>query len=83
MIRMTSNPAPVLHLPGVYPAGQQQQDHSDLARDGAILALWHEKKDTSDIASALRMKPADVANRLAWLRDREIQLRDVMKGDRG
>jgi hypothetical protein len=45
-------------------------DHSGIARDGLILALWGEKKDTRDIASALNMREADVANRLAWLRDR-------------
>lgn len=60
----------ILHLPGVYGRGEMKQDHSDLARDGMILALWDKKKDTSDIASALNMRPADVANRLAWLRDR-------------
>jgi hypothetical protein len=59
-----------LHLPGVYSAGEMKQDHSDIARDGVILALWREKKDTSDIASRLNMRPAAVANRLAWLRDR-------------
>lgn len=59
-----------LHLPGVYARGEMKQDHTDIARDGLILALWAEKKDTSDIASALRMRPAAVANRLAWLRDR-------------
>lgn len=70
-----------LHLPGVYSAGQMKQDHTDIARDGLILALWGEKKDTSDIAAELHMRPADVANRLAWLRDREAELCDVMKGD--
>ena len=59
-----------LHLPGVYAPGQMKQDHSDIARDGLILALWGEKRDTSDIARALNMRPAAVANRLAWLRDR-------------
>ncbi|WP_197427439.1 hypothetical protein [Bradyrhizobium retamae] len=59
-----------LHLPGIYAPGQMKQDHSDLARDGVILALWKEKKDTRDIASALNMRECDVANRLAWLRDR-------------
>ena len=71
----------VLHLPGTYARGEMKQDHTDIARDGMILALWAEKKDTSDIATALHMRPADVANRLAWLRDREAQLRAVMKGD--
>ena len=59
-----------LHLPRVYAPGQMKQDHSDVARDGLILALWGEKKDTRDIASALNMREATVANRLAWLRDR-------------
>jgi hypothetical protein len=59
-----------LHLPGVYGRGQMKQDYSDLARDGLILALWGDKKDTRDIASALNMRESDVANRLAWLRDR-------------
>ena len=58
-----------LHLPGVYATGQMKQDHSDIARDGLILALWGEERDTSDIARALNMRPAAVANRLAWLRD--------------
>lgn len=51
----------VLHL---------KPDHSDIARDGLILALWRQGKDTSDIAAALQMRPAHVANRLAKLRDR-------------
>ena len=59
-----------LTLPGVYAPGQMKQDHSDLARDGLILALWKERKDTRDIASALRSRESWVANRLAWLRDR-------------
>jgi hypothetical protein len=59
-----------LHLPGVYAAGEMKQDHSDIARDGLILALWGEKKDTRDISRALNMREAAVANRLAWLRDR-------------
>ena len=59
-----------LHLPGVYAAGEMKQDHSDIARDGLILALWDKAKDTRDIASALNMREAAVANRLAWLRDR-------------
>ena len=59
-----------LHLPGVYAPGQMKQDQSDIARDGLILTLWGESKDTSDIAAALNMRPAAVANRLAWLRDR-------------
>ena len=59
-----------LHLPGVYAAGEMKQDHSYIARDGLILALWGEKKDTRDIARALNMREAAVANRLAWLRDR-------------
>jgi hypothetical protein len=59
-----------LHLPGTYAPGEMKQDHTDIARDGMILALWVEKKDTSDIAKELNMRPADVANRLAWLRDR-------------
>jgi hypothetical protein len=58
-----------LSLPGVYAPGQMKQDHSDLARDGVVLALWKERKDTRDIASALRMRESWVANRLAWLRD--------------
>ena len=58
-----------LTLPGVYAAGEMKQDHSDLARDGLILALWSQSKDTRDIASALRMRESWVANRLAWLRD--------------
>ena len=45
-----------LHLPGVYAAGEMKQDHSDIARDGLILALWGEKKDTRDIARALNMR---------------------------
>ncbi len=44
-------------------------DHSEIARDGLILALWRQGKDTSDIAAALRMRTPDVANRLARLRD--------------
>jgi hypothetical protein len=60
----------MLHLPGVYAPGQMKQDYSDIARDGLILALWDEKKDASDIARALNMRTAAVANRLAWLRDR-------------
>jgi len=59
-----------LHLPGTYPPGKMKQDHTDIARDGLILSLWGEKKDTVSIAFALRMRPAAVANRLAWLRDR-------------
>jgi hypothetical protein len=59
-----------LHLPGVYAPGQMKQDHSDLARDGLILAMWGDKKDTRDIAASLNMRESDVANRLAWLRDR-------------
>ena len=58
-----------LHLPGVYAPGQMKQDQADIARDGLILALWAEKKDTSDIAAVLHMRPGAVANRLAWLRD--------------
>jgi hypothetical protein len=61
-----------LTLPGVYPPGQMKQDHSDLARDGLILTLWNERKDTRDIASALRLRESWVANRLAWLRDQSI-----------
>jgi hypothetical protein len=49
-----------------------KQDHSDVARDGLILALWGEKKDTRDIAHALNMRQAAVANRLAWLRDKAV-----------
>lgn len=63
----------VLHLPGVYARGEMKQDHTDLARDGMILTLWGQKKDTRDIASALNMREADVANRLAWLRDNARQ----------
>ena len=59
-----------LHLPGIYSRGEMKQDHSDIARDGLILTLWREKKDTRDIARALNMREAAVANRLAWLRDR-------------
>jgi hypothetical protein len=62
--------SPTIHLPGVYSTGQMQQDQSDVARDGLILALWNERKDTRDIASALNMRESQVANRLAWLRDR-------------
>ncbi|MCA6114275.1 hypothetical protein J6524_04940 [Bradyrhizobium sp. WSM 1738] len=72
-----------LHLPGVYAAGQMKQDHSDIARDGMILALWAEKKDTSDIASALHMRPADAANRLAWLRDRSQEAAPELPYKRG
>lgn len=76
MTRITSNPpARVLNLPGVYSPGGMKQDHSDVARDGLILTLWGQpgasgRMDTRSIASALNMREADVANRLAWLRDR-------------
>jgi hypothetical protein len=60
-----------LTLPGVSAPGQMRQDHSDLARDGLILTLWNERKDTRDIASALRLRESWVANRLAWLRDQD------------
>ncbi|MET0546915.1 MAG: hypothetical protein ABWZ40_11445 [Caulobacterales bacterium] len=59
-----------LHLPGTYPPGLMKQDHTDIVRDGLILSMWSDRKDISDIASALNMRPAAVANRLAWLRDR-------------
>lgn len=39
--------------------------------DGAIRALWKLKLDTVDIAGQLKMKPSDVANRLAALLDAE------------
>lgn len=61
--------SPTIHLPGVYSTGQMQQDQTDVARDGLILALWNERKDTRDIASVLNMRESQVANRLAWLRD--------------
>jgi hypothetical protein len=60
---------PTIHLPGVYAPGQMKQDHTDVAPDGLVLALWNERKDTRDIASALRLRESWVANRLAWLRD--------------
>ena len=71
---------PTFDLPAVRARILSRGDRS--AHDGEILALWGKKKDTRDIAAALNMREADVANRLARLRDREAELRDVMKGDR-
>lgn len=73
MIIQKTNPprkSPTIHLPGVYSTGQMQQDQSDVARDGLILTLWNERKDTRSIASAMHMRESQVASRLAWLRDR-------------
>ena len=43
-----------LHLPGVYAPGQMKQDHSDIARDGLILALWDEKNRVLTLVDGAR-----------------------------